>query len=51
MTDPATAAFEWAARAGPPNVVFVLALLTRPSTWSKKAMQIVEDRFGSSSTE
>lgn len=47
MPDVLAVALEWAARAGPPNAVFVAALLTRPSTWTRKLVELVDSRFGS----
>lgn len=38
-------AIDWATTAGPPNWVFVLALLTRPARWSSAAVAIVEARL------
>lgn len=29
---------QWAATNGPPNAVFVVALLTKPASWSKRAV-------------
>ena len=37
MSDAVTAAAEWAARPGPPNWVFSLAVLTSPAIWSNAA--------------
>jgi len=44
VIDP-TAAVEWATATGPPNWLFVLALLTHPKTWSGAAVQMVRRRF------
>jgi len=33
--DPVAAAAEWAASPGPPNWVFVLAIVTAPAYWSE----------------
>jgi len=40
------AAIDWAARSGPPNGVFVLALLTHASTWSRSAVRFARERIG-----
>lgn len=41
---------EWATGSGPPNWVFVIALLTAPHTWSRyvtrAAREFYEQRFG-----
>jgi len=42
MGDVVAAAADWAASSGPPNAVFVVALLTAPWRWSKWA----RDRVG-----
>jgi len=34
VTDPVAAAVEWAAAPGPPNWVFVMAIVTAPAYWS-----------------
>lgn len=36
----------WAARAGPPNLVFVLALLTRPAQWTQRALGVLDQYLG-----
>jgi hypothetical protein len=45
-------AIEWATRPGPPNWVFVVAILTAPKVWSKYihrlARKLYEQRFGDS---
>jgi len=46
MSEPMTAAIEWMARNGPPNWVFIVAVLTRPMAWSRYIMQLVEKRLG-----
>lgn len=43
MIEPAS---TWAAQPGPPNGVFVLALLTAPKVWSTIAADAVRNRFG-----
>lgn len=43
MTEVLRAALAWAAADGPPNAVFVVALLTSPARWSRWAA----DRVGS----
>jgi len=48
MADLIGAAFEWAVSAGPPNWVFVLALITTPATWSnmvRKRIRPLLDRM------
>lgn len=37
---------EWATASGPPNWVFVLAVLTSPVVWSRWAVQFARERFG-----
>lgn len=39
------AAIEWAASRGPPNWLFVLALLTRPASWTGAAIGLVRERL------
>ncbi|WP_158217306.1 hypothetical protein [Halorubrum sp. Ib24] len=39
------AAAEWAVATGPPNWMFVLALLTHPKVWSGAAVQTVRKRL------
>jgi len=36
MTDPVAAAMDWLTAPGPPNWLFLLALLTAPAYWSDK---------------
>jgi hypothetical protein len=43
MSEFATVAVEWLTRPGPPNWVFLLALLTAPAYWSEKAMRRVSE--------
>jgi len=38
-------AIEWAAARGPPNWMFVLALLTTPSRWSRTIVSVVRARL------
>ena len=45
------AAAEWAVATGPPNWMFVLALLTHPKVWSESAVRLVRDRLTDSGTE
>lgn len=47
-------AVEWAVQHGPPNWVFVVALLTRPAVWAKyvkKAVRHVYDNYTSDEGE
>lgn len=37
--NPLGAVVEWAVSNGPPNWVFVLALITHPATWSDAALK------------
>lgn len=50
MSEFVTAAVEWATNPGPPNWVFVLALLTTPAYWSDKVRKwvgrLIDKRFG-----
>lgn len=47
MTHPALeAAAQWAARPGPPNWVFVVALLTTAYRWSNFVVGTLRRRFG-----
>jgi len=48
MADVLAVALEWAARAGPPNAVFVAALLTRPAVWTNRLLAAVDKRLGGS---
>lgn len=48
MSDVVAVAVDWAAATGAPNAVVVLALLTSPATWSKRAVAVVRKRFGGS---
>jgi len=41
MTNPVDAAVAWLTAPGPPNWVFVLALLTAPAYWSEKVRKRV----------
>lgn len=49
MSEVAQAAAQWAAANGPPNAVFVVALLTSPARWSKWAAEQVGARLGGGS--
>ena len=49
MADVTAVALDWAASTGAPNGLVVLALLTSPSTWSKRAVAFVRQRLGGSS--
>lgn len=40
------AATEWAAASGPPNGVFLFAVLTSPAVWSRRAVQLLRERLG-----
>jgi len=42
---PIDAALDWAVASGPPNWVFVLALLTSPARWSSATVAIVRSRL------
>lgn len=46
MADVFAVAMDWAASTGAPNALVVLALLTSPATWSKRAVAIVRKRLG-----
>lgn len=46
MSEVVAVALEWAAATGAPNAVVVLALLTSPSTWSRRAVAVVRQRLG-----
>lgn len=35
----------WLATEGPPNGVFLLAVITEPSTWTDRAIGFVRSRF------
>lgn len=39
-------AAAWATSSGPPNWVFVVALLTSPSRWTSLVMTQLKQRFG-----
>jgi hypothetical protein len=43
---PVDAALEWAVATGPPNWLFVVALLTRPSTWTSTVVDAARSRLG-----
>ena len=45
MLEPAV---EWARASGPPNWLFVLALLTAPRQWSTVAVDTIQERIGTS---
>lgn len=45
MPDVVAVALEWAARSGPPNALFVAALLTRPSTWTNRLVTAADRRL------
>lgn len=49
MADALAAAAEWAAREGPPNLVFILALLTSPARWSRWARDRLDQWRGDGS--
>lgn len=49
MTEVVAAAARWAASNGPPNAVFILALLTSPARWSRWAADRVGSYIGGSS--
>lgn len=36
---------EWAAEPNVPNVLFIIALLTSPKTWSRWVKRAVEEKF------
>jgi hypothetical protein len=38
--------YEWAVDQHVPLVYFILALLTRPSTWTKTGLKLIRKRFG-----
>lgn len=40
------ATLEWLAADGAPNGLVVLALLTRPSTWTGAVVRLAKDRLG-----
>ncbi|SEF56065.1 hypothetical protein [Halobellus limi] len=46
MADVTAVAAEWLAATGAPNAVVILALLTSPATWSKRAVAFVRQRIG-----
>jgi len=46
VSDVLAVAVEWAAETGIPNGVFVAALLTRPSTWSKRVVGVARKQLG-----
>jgi len=46
MSELVQAAVEWAAANGPPNWVFILALLTAPARWTSIAIEMVQSRLG-----
>jgi len=48
VSDVLAVALEWAARSGPPNALFVAALLTRPSVWTNRLLDAAKRRFGGS---
>jgi len=40
-------ATSWATATGPPNWLFVVALLTHPKVWSESAIAAIKKRLGS----
>ena len=45
MSELVDAAVNWLASDGPPNWLFVLALLTAPAKWSRTAVSFVRSRL------
>lgn len=39
-------AAEWATTSGPPNWLFVAAILTHPKTWSELLLSVAVERLG-----
>jgi len=50
MSEVVAAAAEWAASSGPPNALFVVALLTSPARWSRWAADRVGSYLGGGSS-
>lgn len=48
MMDWMAVALDWAAATGVPNILFVVALLTKPSTWSQRLVGVIDSRLGDS---
>lgn len=46
MSEVVSVALEWAAATGAPNALVVVALLTSPSTWSRRAVGLIRQRLG-----
>jgi hypothetical protein len=42
---------SWATEAGPPNWLFLLAVLTRPAVWSKSVVEAARRRLSKPSKE